>query len=336
MRQPIKFLPYLKSTIWGGEKISSFKNLNINCKNIGESWELSAVPGCESIVMDGNDCGMTLSDLVRKYKHDLVGKCVYDKYGDKFPLLVKFIDASDDLSLQVHPDDTLAMRRHNSFGKTEMWYIIETRPDARIRSGLTRTVDKSEYERMVSDRTLMDVVGCYDSAPGDLFFLPAGRLHAIGSGNFLVEIQQSSDVTYRVDDYGRRDADGNLRELHTDLAKDAIDYSYYPDCRSQPVRLSDNTDGLVSCEYFKVKRETVDGERRIANPDDSFMGIVCIGGNGSLKVDGIATSVRQGETVLLPACTGEFDVEGAMSLITFAIPTQEYALDQNGTGDSKE
>ena len=321
MRQTIKFLPYLKSTIWGGDQISSFKNISINCKNIGESWELSAVPGCESIVMDGDDCGMTLSDLVRKYKQDLVGKSVYEKYGDKFPLLVKFIDASDNLSLQVHPDDTLAMQRHNSFGKTEMWYIIETKPNARIHSGLTRSIDEVEYERRISDHTLMDVVGCYDSAPGDLFFLPAGRLHAIGSGNFLVEIQQSSDVTYRVDDYGRLDADGNPRELHTDLAKNAIDYSYHPDCKSQPTRLTDNTDGLVSCEYFKVNREKVNGERRIVNTDDSFMGIVCIEGNGSLKVDGIATNVKQGETVLVPARTGEFDVEGAMSLITFSIPT---------------
>lgn len=321
MRQPIKFLPYLKTTIWGGEKISRFKNININCKNIGESWELSGVQGCESIVTDGDDCGMTLSDLVRKYKHDLVGKSVYDRYGDQFPLLVKFIDARDDLSLQVHPDDTLAMRRHNSFGKTEMWYIIETGPDARIHSGLTRTIDKTEYEQRVRDHTLMDVVGCHDSAAGDLFFLPAGRLHAIGAGNFLVEIQQSSDITYRVDDYDRRDADGNPRQLHTDLAKDAIDYAYYPDCKSRPTQLSEKTYGLVSCEYFKVNRETVDGERRIVNPDDSFMGIVCIGGNGSVKVDGIITNVRQGETLLLPAGTDEFDVEGSMTLITFAIPT---------------
>lgn len=224
MRQPIKFLPYFKSTIWGGDEISRFKGISLNCKDIGESWELSAVPGCESIVADGEDCGLTLKDLVVKYREELVGKHVYERFGDEFPLLVKFIDAKDDLSLQVHPDDRLAKQRHNSFGKTEMWYILNSQKNAKIHTGLTRQIDADEYEKRVREKTLMEVVGSYDSTPGDLFFLPAGRLHAIGTGNFLVEIQQSSDITYRVDDYGRRDSEGNLRELHTELAKDAIDY----------------------------------------------------------------------------------------------------------------
>ncbi len=321
MRQPIKFLPYLKSTIWGGEEISHFKKININCKTVGESWELSAVPECESIVSEGEDCGMTLSDLVKKYKHRLVGEKVYDKYGDQFPLLVKFIDAKDNLSLQVHPDDKLAMKRHNSFGKTEMWYILNSKENAKIHTGLTREIDHEEYERRVKDHSLMEVVGSYDSTPGDLFFLPPGRLHAIGTGNFLVEIQQSSDVTYRVDDYDRRDANGNPRELHTELAKDAIDYAYYPDCKSVPMRISDETEGLVACDYFKVNKEVVEGQRSIANNDDSFMGLICIEGSGSLKVDGISTMVRQGDTLLLPAKTDEFDVEGTMILLTVVIPS---------------
>lgn len=322
MRQPIKFLPYFKSTIWGGDEISRFKGISLNCKDIGESWELSAVPGCESIVADGEDCGLTLKDLVVKYREELVGKHVYERFGDEFPLLVKFIDAKDDLSLQVHPDDRLAKQRHNSFGKTEMWYILNSQKNAKIHTGLTRQIDVDEYEKRVREKTLMEVVGSYDSTPGDLFFLPAGRLHAIGTGNFLVEIQQSSDITYRVDDYGRRDSEGNLRELHTELAKDAIDYEYYPDCKSTSRPIDPATENLVKCDYFNVNKVTVNGEQSIQNSEDSFMGLVCIGGEGKLKVDGISTSVKQGETLLLPAHVDEFDIEGTMSLLTVVIPSQ--------------
>lgn len=322
MRQPIKFLPYFKSTIWGGDEISRFKGISLNCKDIGESWELSAVPGCESIVADGEDCGLTLKDLVVKYREELVGKHVYERFGDKFPLLVKFIDAKDDLSLQVHPDDRLAKQRHNSFGKTEMWYILNSQKNAKIHTGLTRQIDADEYEKRVREKTLMEVVGSYDSTPGDLFFLPAGRLHAIGTGNFLVEIQQSSDITYRVDDYGRRDSEGNLRELHTELAKDAIDYEYYPDCKSTSHPIDPATENLVKCDYFNVNKVTVNGEQSIYNSEDSFMGLVCIGGEGKLKVDGISTSVKQGETLLLPAHVDGFDIEGTISLLTVVIPSQ--------------
>lgn len=167
----------------------------------------------------------------------------------------------------------------------------------------------------------MEVVASYDSTPGDLFFLPAGRLHAIGTGNFLVEIQQSSNITYRVDDYNRRDANGNLRELHTKLAKDAIDYSYYPDYKSATKRIDSTTESLVKCDYFQVNKITVDGEQSVRNNEDSFMGLVCIGGDGKLKVDGISTPVRQGETLLLPAHVDEFDIEGNLSLLTVIIPT---------------
>lgn len=322
MKQPIKFLPYFKSTIWGGEKISRFKGITLNCNNIGESWELSDLPGCESIVADGDDSGMTLNDLVEKYKGRLVGESVYRRFGNRFPLLIKFIDASADLSLQVHPDDELAMKRHNSFGKTEMWYILDTEKRAKIHTGLTRTITPDEYERRVNEKTLMDVVGSYDSTVGDMYYLPAGRLHAIGAGNFLVEIQESSDVTYRVDDYDRRDANGKARELHTELAKEAIDYEYYSDCKSSTTELSlqDSTE-LVNCQHFNVCKEDVAGSRTICNPEDSFMGLVCIKGNGNVKVSGISTSVKQGETLLLPAHINEFDVEGVVSFLTVVVPS---------------
>lgn len=320
MTQLVKFRPFLKSTIWGGEEISSFKGIEIDCENLGESWELSGVPGCESVVAEGPDAGLTLTELVDKYKESLMGRRVYERYGNKFPLLIKFIDARDDLSLQVHPNDELAMKRHNSFGKTEMWYILSTKENARIHTGLTQEIDAEEYERRVKDHTLMDVVGSYESKPGDLFFLPAGRLHAIGTGNFLIEIQQSSDVTYRVDDYDRRDKNGNTRELHTELAKDAIDYKYYPDCKSTPEKVGPNTELLVKCGYFLVNKEDVDGEREIANGADSFMGIVCIEGSGSITAGGVKTEVKQGDTMLLPAEAKGFEVDGKMTLMTVVIP----------------
>lgn len=316
MNKPFKLLPYFKSTIWGGKKIPAFKGLSVNCHNVGESWELSAVDGCESIVADGDDVGMTLSALVKKYGTALVGKSVYERYGGVFPLLIKFIDAGSDLSLQVHPDDKLAKERHNSFGKTEMWYIIAAEPEARIHTGLVREITPDEYDRRVGEGSLMDVVGSYSSRPGDVYFLPAGRLHAIGAGNFLVEVQQSSDITYRVDDYGRKDSNGKCRELHTQQAREAIDYHYYLDCKSEPCALSVESSRLVQCPYFDVKLEHVGGCRNIQNPDDSFMGVVCLSGKGTIRVGGVAEAVRQGDTVLVPADAQAFEAEGEMTLLT--------------------
>ncbi|MDE6795203.1 MAG: hypothetical protein K2J63_07845 [Muribaculaceae bacterium] len=243
MRQPIKFLPYLKSTVWGGEEISRFKGLRINCKNIGESWELSAVPGCESIVMDGDDCGMTLADMVRKYKDELVGKRVYSRYGDNFPLLVKFIDAQSKLSIQM----------------------------------------SQPYTDFVQ-------------APIDYTYYP-----------------DCDTTSYQEDTFYQEDAS---RENTSDCQE--YTSAAYTGCDSTGQGL---TESLMKCDHFKVHKEVVDGERKIRNNEDSFMGLVCIGGNGSLKVDGVSTSVKQGESLLLPAHTDEFDVEGTMALLTIVIPT---------------
>jgi mannose-6-phosphate isomerase len=320
MNRPIKFLPYFKSTIWGGEEISRFKAMNSNCTNIGESWELSCIPNCESIVADGPDAGMTLSAMTQKYQEQLLGNNVVKKYGNTFPLLIKFIDARQDLSLQVHPDDALAMKRHNSLGKTEMWYILGSADGAKIHTGLTHAITPEEYTERVAKGNLMEVVGSYDSAPGDIYFLPAGRIHAIGAGNFLIEIQESSDITYRVDDYGRRDANGNLRELHTELAKDAIDYKYYPDCKTFGVDIDKVTKKLVTCEYFDVNRETVTDKRTIANPADSFMAVSCLTGVCEIAVGANSVAVKQGDTLLIPAVVDAFDVTGNATLLTVVVP----------------
>ena len=206
--QIYKFNSVLKPVLWGGDRLVAFKRLPAQCEPIGESWELSAMPGRESVVAQGEDQGLTLTGLVRRYGADLVGRDVYRRYGDRFPLLIKLIDARRDLSVQVHPGDEMAMRCHGCMGKNEMWYILEAEAGAIIRTGFNRRLTQAEFDRRMADGTLLEAVNAVESRPGDTFYIPAGQIHTIGAGNLLVEIQQSSDVTYRVWDYNRRDADG--------------------------------------------------------------------------------------------------------------------------------
>ena len=220
---PFKFNPILKSTIWGGEKIIPFKHLNIEQPQVGESWEISNVPGDESVVANGTEAGKNLSQLVKEYKGSLVGESNYQRFGDNFPLLIKFIDACDDLSIQVHPDDELAKKRHNSMGKTEMWYVIDNAGGkAHLRSGLSKKITPDEYAAMIADNTICDALADYAVQSGDVFFLPAGRIHSIGAGCFIAEIQQTSNVTYRIYDFNRKDKNGNTRAVsytHLDVYK---------------------------------------------------------------------------------------------------------------------
>lgn len=314
---PFKFVPYLKPVLWGGEKIARFKNIEVSEDNIGESWELSGVPGHESVVSEGPDKGKNLTDLIRKYKDDLVGKPVYEKYGDMFPLLIKIIDAKKDLSVQVHPDDELAKIRHNSLGKTEMWYIIDTEPGAKIYAGLSRSITPDDYVRLVKEKKIMDVVAVHDSAPGDLFFLPAGRIHAIGAGNLLAEIQETSDITYRVYDFDRRDADGNLRQLHTEEARDAIDYNVYPEYKSTYDHSARGIVDLVHCSHFDVKKVVVDHRQDLPVDVDSFKVIMCIEGECEVLTDAeVNTHLAKGETLLVPACATSITIVGEATLLT--------------------
>lgn len=314
---PLKFRPLLKSAIWGGEKIAPLKGIVTDQKQIGESWEVSGVPGNESIVDNGPDAGLTLPQMIDKYGADLVGKKNFDKYGDKFPLLIKIIDAAGDLSLQVHPDDELAMERHNSLGKTEMWYIVDTEPNAVICAGLSEPITPEEYVEKVNDNTLMDVVAHHKSAPGDVFFLPAGRIHSIGAGNMLVEVQETSDITYRIYDFGRVDAKtGKPRELHVDLAKDAIDYNVYPNYVTEPRKLVDGLTELVACDHFQVYRIDVDGTKNFRPTHGGFSTFTCIEGNLTVTDDrGNSVDFRAGETVLVPAMATSITVTGKGSII---------------------
>lgn len=323
--KPYKFKPYLKSAIWGGEKIASLKGIATDKKDIGESWEISGVPGHESVCaergIEGDpDLGLTLYQLIDKYRATLVGHSVYKRFSSQFPLLVKIIDSRQDLSIQVHPNDQLARKRHNCAGKTEMWYVMQTEPGAKIYTGLKKDITPDECERLAltevgkGENPFADVIASYDSHAGDCFFLPAGRLHAIGAGNLLAEIQQASDITYRVYDYGRRDADGHTRELHVEQAKEAIDYHVYRDYRTAYDRESRSVE-LVACPYFTVRRERIYDHAHIDYRRDSFVIVMCL--SGSVTINGI--SAHQGETLLVPACDSAFDVEGNAELLTAVV-----------------
>lgn len=311
----------MKTLVWGGEKIAPFKGIETEQHNIGESWELSGVKGNESIVADGEFAGRSIADLVKEYKGRLIGESVYSRTGDEFPLLIKFIDAKQDLSIQVHPDDELAGKRHNgSKGKTEMWYVVSADKDAHLMSGLTESITPEEYAAKVGDNTITDVLHDYKVAEGDAFFLPAGRIHSIGSGSFIAEIQQTSDITYRIYDFGRLGLDGNPRELHTELAKDAIDYTVHEDYKTHYTKEKDTENLLVDCNYFTTSLYDLDKPfSKDLGSLDSFLIVICIAGKGSLAdAEGNTVALRQGETVLIPAdCKGvEFIPEGNMQILT--------------------
>ncbi len=302
---PLKFRPVLKTVVWGGEKIAGFKGIDTARTNIGESWELSGVKGSESVVAYGPFAGRTISDLVSSYREKLVGKSVYARTGNEFPLLIKFIDAKQDLSIQVHPDDALASRWHNGArGKSEMWYVVSADKGASLISGLSETITPEEYERRVADNTVTDVLCRYPVHEGDVFFIPAGRIHSIGAGSFIVEIQETSDITYRIYDYGRPGLDGKPRELHTEQAKSAIDYRVHEDYRTRYVRKMNEEVSLVNCCHFNTSLLEMD-EPFVKDMSgmDSFLAAVCIDGEGTVSdSEGNTVDISCGETVLIPAC----------------------------------
>jgi len=298
-----KFRPILKSLLWGGEKIAPYKGIATAQTGIGESWELSGVEGSVSVVAEGPDAGKTLTELIARDGAALLGKKNFERFGGEFPLLVKFIDARQDLSIQVHPDDKLAWERHRSKGKTEMWYVVAADEGAHLRSGFAKQVTPAQYEASVADDTITDLLADYAVHPGDVFFLPAGRVHSIGAGSFIAEIQQTSDITYRIYDFNRRDARGNTRELHTEQAKGAIDYTVLPDYRTRYETAKNRPVELVACPYFTTTLYDLTEPQRIdLAAADSFVVVICIEGRGTLTDDaGTVMPLRQGETVLVPA-----------------------------------
>lgn len=299
-----KFSPILKTRVWGTE-----------------SWALSAVPGSESVVCEGPDKGKKITEL-------RVGV---------FPLLVKFIDARSDLSIQVHPDDALARERHGCNGKTEMWYIIGADKGAKLISGLKAPLDRDSYGKMVADGSIVDVLASHEVHPEDVFFLPAGRVHAIGGGCFLAEIQQTSDITYRIFDYNRPGLDGKPRQLHTDLAKDAIDYRVLPDYRTHYKPRKDAETLLVDCPYFRTCRLDLTAPLRKELSDcGEFLVLVCLGGSGTVRTQNESYTLKAGETLLAPASDEALELlpdDGGMNLLTCFVPEQGTAGSRTTAAD---
>lgn len=317
--QLFRFELNLKTVLWGGDMIAAFKGIELDNHLVGESWEISGLKGHESVVANGADAGLTLRQLIRKYKSQLVGKRIYRAHGTEFPLLIKFIDANKDLSVQVHPDEDIARRRHNCCGKTEMWYIIKAQQGASLLAGMNRTITPKEYVQCMSDGTLLDVLTRHNTHAGDIFFLPAGRIHSIGAGNLLLEVQQPSDITYRVYDYDRLDINGKPRKLHTDLAIDAIDYTVSRDClRHYPDDKGRIT--LIKSIFFNVERVIVDGSCDVPMPHDAFLCLMCIDGDATINYGGDKIeTIKQGESLLVPACINSLTINGNATIITATI-----------------
>lgn len=316
--EPIKFKPILKQTLWGGGKIVKFKGIDgHDGEQIGESWELSGVPGNESVAANGEYDGRTLTEIVAAEKERLVGTDNYKRFGDEFPLLIKFIDAKQDLSIQVHPDDEKAQKYGLRNGKTEMWYIMNSDADASLRCGMKAKITPEKYKEMVADGTICDAIAEYPVKEDDCFFIPAGRIHSIGKGCFLAEIQQTSDATYRIYDFNRRDKDGNLRELHTEKATECIDYTVLNDYRTEFTAEKNRGVQIVSCPFFNTAVYDLDEPMTLDYSElDSF--VVLIGLKGEARLtdnEGNTTTLRGGETLLIPASTATIKVDGNIKFL---------------------
>ncbi len=327
---PLKFQPIFKTMVWGGEKIAPYKGIKTTQEKIGESWELSGVKGNVSIAENGNLRGKSIEELIDTYKGELVGRKIYEEYGNKFPLLIKFIDAQKDLSIQVHPNDEMAQRIYGrgAKGKTEMWYVIDAEKDAFLYSGLKKEITPQEYEKLIADNKITDVLEKHKIKAGDVFFLPAGRIHAIGAGAFITEIQQTSDITYRIYDYGRLGLDGKPRELHTQLAKEAIDYKVYPDYKTVYSDKKNQENEVVKCPLFTTSVFDIDTKTsKDLSKMDSFLIAICVRGKGKLidseedkgSIKEEVINIRQGDTILIPASSKKVTFipdEGEMKIVT--------------------
>ena len=308
---PLKFIPVFKYRLWGGEKLRSVLHKEYSETTIGESWEISDVENGETVVSKGYFKGKSLRDLTDEYKGEFLGKVVYEQFGNDFPLLIKFIDAKTPLSIQVHPGNEIAKERHNSFGKNEMWYVMEADKDAELIVGFDEKLAKKEYHKYVVDGTISEVMHHENVAEGDTFYIPTGRVHAIGSGVLLAEIQQTSDITYRIYDYNRVDAKtGELRDLHNDLAIDVIDFECHDTYKTSYETKTNASNKLVHSPYFTSNILIIEGtlQKDYSNLD-SFVIYICVDGFLELKYDNEIFSLKKGETILLPASIHKIELK---------------------------
>jgi len=300
---PLKFQPLYKYRIWGGEKLKTELGKNYSENLIGESWEISDVNNDETLVTEGPLKGLTLKQLTKRFKGDFLGETVYTAFGNNFPLLIKFIDAKTPLSIQVHPSNEIAKSRHNSFGKNEMWYVMQAEKEAELIIGFKEDLSPKQYEQYLKDGKILDVMNHEVVSKGDTFYIPTGRVHAIGAGVLLAEIQQTSDITYRIYDYDRVDnTTGKKRELHNDLAKDVIDFSVHDTYKTHYNKTLNQSNTLVHSPYFKTNFLKVEGNiTKDYSNLDSFVIYMCVDGNTQIEWKNDIFTLKKGETLLLPA-----------------------------------
>jgi len=315
---PLQFQPILKDRIWGGTKLKDYLNKPISSKITGESWEISTVENDVSIITDGIFAGKSLNELINEFPEQVLGSNVYKKFGKQFPLLFKYLDAREDLSIQVHPNDELAKKRHNSFGKTEMWYVMQADDDARLIVGFKEKSSQKEYLENLENKTLIDILDTKKVKKGDVFFLETGTVHAIGAGTVIAEIQQTSDITYRLYDFDRVDANGNTRELHVDLGLDAINYNIV-DAKKKYTKVENEVNTMVDCPYFTTNFIPLDGEMKFEKNNESFLVYMCVEGSFKLIYDQEIYSYKTGDTVLIPAEMTNFEIVGKASLLEIYI-----------------
>ncbi|KQB41420.1 Mannose-6-phosphate isomerase [Flavobacterium daejeonense] len=315
---PLQFVPILKERIWGGEKLKTVLNKSIESVTTGESWELSTVEGDVSVVANGALKGRTLMQLIDESPNEILGTAVYQKFGKQFPLLFKYLDAREDLSIQVHPNDELAKERHNSFGKTEMWYIMQADADARIIVGFKEESNAEEYVSNLKNKSLLSILDAVKVKSGDVFFLETGTVHAIGAGLVVAEIQQTSDITYRIYDFDRVDAQGNERELHIDQALDAINYDKVDTYKGYAKEVN-QSNSVVDCPYFTTNFIPLDGEINMSKNGETFTVYMCVEGVFEIVYNEVKYSYKKGDTVLIPAAIDSFVLSGKASVLEIYI-----------------
>ncbi len=309
MLYPLKFNPILKETIWGGNYL--YKELGKGDKpdaKVGETWEISSVEGNVSVVSNGAFKGNNLSEMIEVYMGDLVGEKVYEKHGLELPVLIKIIDAQADLSVQVHPNEKQANEKYNAHGKTEMWYVLDCEKEAKIVSGFDKNSSRAEVEKAIKENAVEELLRADDAAPGDVFFIPAGRVHAIGGGNVIVEIQQTSDITFRVYDYDRRDDQGHARELHVEESLEVLDYQAQENNKTPYEEAINTPVNLAKCDYFTTNLFSFD--KKLGRDYyflDSYVILICTEGEFDIEYEeGEAVNIKKGESVLLPAAIREY------------------------------
>ena len=315
---PIQFEPILKERIWGGTKLKTYLNKSIQSEFTGESWEISTVGNDVSIISNGFYKGKSLNELINEFPQQLLGTKVYKNFGKKFPLLFKFLDAKEDLSIQVHPNNELAQKRHHSFGKTEMWYVMQADKNAKLIIGFKDKSSPDEYLESLNNNTILTVLDSKEVKKADVFFLETGTVHAIGAGTVIAEIQQTSDITYRLYDYDREDANGNKRELHINLALDAINYNVVK-AQKKYSKIVNKSNELVNCEYFTTNFIPLSGKLKIKKSNHSFCVYMCVDGDFSLSFNDEKYVYKTGNTILIPADMTEFEFEGNASVLEIFI-----------------